>query len=307
MSALVARLLSHQLAAAGLKPEPLCLKMVWARMRNRGEEEFERLALGNGYGADFRLFCRHHLGVGASLTEFLVKGVQLDKQRSADVAFLGGLAHTIFSSFDSLLDANEEVPRLFEGASEFAAGENGQNTKQQFVLDLVRRYYETLTALAPLTETRKVRDLLDRAIRKLYDAELSSAKGDLKGGLRARMPALRVVWWRKNALPIVVMGLPCWLWKPGSTNIQFMEHLRWLAAVGEFFGWIDDFADYETDGIAGHTNRLRWEGANCSELQAHRVAQKGRLLLDFWDSKNETSPVRDTFKVILWTWLPTPT
>jgi hypothetical protein len=290
----IALSLAADLAASGFAPDPLSVKLVGARIADRGAFEFECLPSTITPPKPLRSLCAHHLGMGASLTEFLIGGVSPDRDFIAAAASLGGIAHTIFAVFDALLDVSHCVPQLFGGDSVLASDPEIRS-RQQLVIELVNLYFLRLSLFPP--DSLRVRALLDRAIRRLYDAELHSA-----------MPAevCWKTWWRKNALPIIVMGLPAWLSIRPEGKIGFPQHLQWLGRVGEFLGWLDDFADYEQDCALGNANRLRLQDAISMEACARRVAAKGRRVLSFWDSHNSVSPARDTFRVIVWTWLAAP-
>ena len=289
----VAQSLTAELAAIGFMPESLGIKLVGARIADRAECEFERLSQNIAPPKRWRALCVHHLGIGASFTEFLIAGLPLEREFKSKVASLGGIAHTIYALFDALLDVSQAPPVLFAGDPRFAADPEIRG-KQELVVSLVNLYFQKLSLLSGAP---RIHALLERVIRRLHEAELRSA-----------MPRQieRKTWWRKNALPIVVMGLPAWLSTPPESKIRFAEHIMWLGRVGEFLGWLDDFSDYERDGASGHANRLRLENSVSIEAHARRAAAMARRILGFWDSRNGISPARDTFTVIAWTWLTAP-
>lgn len=287
----VARVLAADLATAGFAPDSLCAKLVAARIADRGREEYRKLPESITASGVWRQTSVHHLGVGASLTDFLVSGIGLDRERRAEVATLGGTAHLIYAVFDSLLDNDGCVPDLF---SETPAASliPGMEAKHQFVKQLVEIYFKRLGPSVDGPE--HFRSLLEKAIRRLYQAELQSVSPPA---------SFRQVWWRKNALPIAVMGMPAWLPPVSRRYIGFTEHVQWLVRVGEFFGWLDDFADYDRDETSGHLNRLRLERVISVESLAKRVGDKARRIMYLWDSRNRDSPARDTYRVLVWTWL----
>jgi hypothetical protein len=286
----LAQCLAAELAASGFTTDPLCGKLVAARMADRGEWEFQCLCQESASLASFPAMCIHHLGVGASFTEFLICGLPLDRALKCELATLGGIAHAIFAVFDALLDVSGCVPVLFGDNPQLSA-DSETSGKQQLVLDLVALYFRKLDSF-PAT-TPPVRRLLEQAIQRLYKAELKTAAPN----------ALRwSTWWRKNALPIVIMGLPAWLHMRDSDQSDFAQHLMWLGRVGEFLGWLDDASDYERDAAAGSANWLRLHHESIDDC-ARRIAAKGRRVLNFWDSRNADSPVRDTFTFLAWNWL----
>jgi hypothetical protein len=280
--------------SVGLKPDPLCVKLVSARMADRGREELERLPSGIASLPKLQNACAYHLGVGASFTEFLLGGVPLKREFKSEIASLGAIAHTIFALFDALLDSSQGVPVLF-GDNPQIASDPDVRAKQELVIKLVDRYFKTVNVLS--SGAPRVRSLLESAIRRLYEAELQSA---------VAQPIRPTTWWRKNALPIVVMGLPAWLSNCQGGKMTLPANLLWLGRVGEFLGWLDDFADYETDRASGQANRLLLDRETSIEERARKVAHKGRGVLLAWDARNNVSPLRDTFTVIVWTWMADP-
>ncbi len=291
----VAQSLQRELPNIGIDPGPLCIKLVGARIADRGETEFERLSRENPLLMPHRAVCVRHLGVGASFTEFLISSLQLNRDSRSAVASLGGIAHTIYAVFDSLLDESQSVPNLFAAQDPCPPADVAIRSKHQLVIDLVNLYFRDVNLLSP--GNPRILAFLERAIQKLYRAELRSAEPN-----HFRWST----WWRKNVLPIVIMGVPAWLSVPTASNISFADHLRWLARVGEFLGWLDDFSDYDRDCSSGQINRLTFESGISIPALAKRVSAKGRRVLEAWDAVNADSPARDTFTVITWMWLAAP-
>ena len=293
MAEAVAELLATELDKLGFAPELLLTKLVGSRVGRRGEDEFQFLSARFQDVGTLRAVFTHHLGIGASLTEFLIAGLSLPPEIRAQVALLGGIAHTIYALFDSLLDGSGCVPELFGAQKRIAAG--CDTHKQELLLRLVELYFERLHSLP--AQATGVRALIERTIQKLYEAELkSSTPGQIT----------RSVWWRKNVLPIVVMALPAWLSAADQSNMRFTEHLIWLGRVGDFLGWLDDFSDYEKDHASGQANRLRgYEQTQFAKL-ARQTAIRGQLVLRLWDSRNTNPAARNTFTVMAWTSLTQP-
>jgi hypothetical protein len=289
----VARSLAAELAAMGFMPNPLRAKLVGSRMADRGEQEFTCLRKESAALDSFRTVCAHYLGTGASLTEFLISGLTLDREVKSQIATLGGIANTIIGVFDKLLDDSQCVPVLFGDNPQLSA-DSEICGKQKLVLDLVDLYFRKLDSLN--ATALRVRALLELAIRRFYQAELGTAANALSWS----------AWWRKNALLTVIMGLPAWLHMRDSDHFRFREHLMWLSRVGEFLGWLDDAADYESDAAAGSANwLLLWHESSINN-RIGRIAAKGQRVLRFWDARNADSPARDTFMVIAWMWLNAP-
>jgi len=290
----VAKTVAAELAGMGFMPHPLCGKLVGSRMANRGEQEFRCLCKESSSVGPFRTVCAQYMGTGASLTEFLISGLNLDREVKSEIATLGGIANTIVSVFDKLLDSSGCVPVLFSDNPQFSADPE-ICAKQRLVVDLVELYYGRLRLFS--STAPRVRTLLDRAIRRLYQAELRTAVPNA-------MPWS--AWWRKDALLTIIMGLPAWLQMRDNDQLEFAKHLMWLGRVGEFFGWLDDASDYEIDSATGSANWLHLRHESSVHDCARRIAAKGQRVLKFWDSRNGDSPERDTFTVISWMWLTAP-
>ena len=294
MSQKIGDLLIAELANTDFDSDSLLVKLVGSRIGDRGEHEIHQLPQDLRYGNVLRATCMRHLGIGASLTEFLIASLPLSLASRRNIASIGGIAHTIYAVFDSLLDVSKCAPELFGEAPDFAEDEELRN-KQQIVVRLVSLYFEKLRSFS--SANKEIQSLTERAIRKLHQAELESAKpGDIT----------RHAWWGKNALPIIVMGLPAWLLSTGESNISFTEHMLWLGRVGEFLGWVDDFADYEKDYASGQANRLNSVDRTCFQLFARKVSAKGKRVLERWDCRNKDPVLRSTFTVMVWTSLNMP-
>jgi hypothetical protein len=288
----VAKNVADELAGKGFMPNPLRAKLVGSRMALRGEQEFKSLAEAGGPSLDcFRALCTRCLGVGASLTAFLISGLPLDKRVRAEIETLGGIANTIVAVFDSLLDVSQSAPVLFAADPQFS-DDASICASQKLVCNLVDLYFRKLDLLS--TTAPRVRLLLERAIQRLYEAELRTAEPN-----RMQWSA----WWRKNALLMIIMGLPAWLQMRDSDESEFAAHVMWLGRVGEFFGWLDDASDYELDQMTGGANWLRQRHESSIKECARRIAAKGQRVLSFWDARNSDSRARDTFTVIAWMWL----
>jgi hypothetical protein len=295
MPQLIADVLIRELAFIGFAPDPLLIKLVASRMADRGASEFEKLPPQFHEVGQLRTKCIYHLGIGASLTDFFVAGLGLSRDIRLEVASLGGIAHTIYAVFDTLLDVSGSVPEVFSGQTCFSEDDELRN-QQQLVLELVNFYFTKLNSLPQIN--RHVRALIEQTVQRLYQAELQSAKPG---------QTTFSTWWRKNALPIVLMGLPGWISAGGEGTISFTEHLLWLGRVGEFLGWVDDFSDYEKDRASEQANRLKSVEATSLPLFARGAAARGKRVLQLWESRNNDPALRNTFTVVVWTSLVQPT
>jgi hypothetical protein len=301
--------LTEELAIAGFNPDPLTLKLVTARTLSRGEEEMAGIPEITNNAASRRQLAGN-LGFGSCLTDFLTAGTPALRSQRRSISSLGGIAFGIIGVFDSLLDSGildsgiEVLPIALNGEAHSA--DVKCITEREAVNWLIAEYLQRLRAL-PRTQPG-VFGLIETAIKRMYHAELQSA----------RTPAAdsRTVWWRKSVLPIAVMGTPAWLDAAAATPKGFREHLYWLCRVGEFLGWVDDFADFEYDRTSGHMNRVLAMRNACgngihdrrSEISfrqtlAKKVARLGGRVLSAWDRQNRVSPARNTFVVATCEWL----
>ncbi len=286
-------LLRKELTDAGIVADAERRRVITGAITNRGWAEFDQLC--GDVGLPMECVERSvvaSLGMGAAVTEFATAGIGLAPEFAGRVAALGALSNVIVSAFDAIVDAGGAPPQIDLGGTVQPEGRHG-NLKRRILARLVELYYRRLNALPQ--ENVEVRSLIDRSIRRMYAAELQSA-GRKSGG--------RSVWWRKNVLPFVVTAAPGWLTIPRWTPERFLQHLRWLCRLGEFLGWVDDCVDLSRDESLGQSNRVGWYLASGSEAGlARRVAAQGHRILREWDAANGPSPVRDTFAVIVWSWI----
>ena len=270
----------HELAAAGLAPDPARYDYLAARLLLYGERVLRQLpsgvsaALQQRESAAFRM-----LGFGYVLTEFAVAPVTA--QPDARVPALGALANLIVSLYDGELDTGAAPGSIISGSSLLAR--------------LVELYYSRLDALAGAGGPLEV--LLRRAIDRMYHAERFTGRGANS----------RAIWRRKSALPFVVMGLPVWFAHPAARVRSCHAHLAWLYRLGRFFGWIDDAADLEDDCAACRLNYFR--GA-APVGTATRIAREGARILAEWQAGitpgRHAGVLSETFLQAAWAWLSPP-
>ncbi len=211
--------------------------------------------------------------------------MQSPAEERLHVTALGGLAILMVSAFDAALDGGMEVPVLF--------ARDRPRTRPSFIRGLFKLYLDRLSSLPQ--RQPQIGKAIENAIRRMYTAELQSAADPGAG---------RSVWWRKNALPFAVLGMPAWLVADSIQAADFRRHLAWLCRVGEFFGWVDDCVDYAADRSSGHLNRIdiRLHSISPAEL-VRNIADQASRILSRWDARNPNSPERDYFTVILWSWI----
>jgi hypothetical protein len=227
------------------------------------------------------------LATGSVLAEFVTAAVPLEEQQKETVSRLGALLILMIAMFDAALDRGAAVPRLFTPDEEVPASDGSP------LALVIRHYFAELRSL-PADKVGLIA-MLWKALHRLYFAEMASVS----------YPAVsRSVWWRKNALPFVVMGLPAWILSAGWEQPRFRCHLLWLGRLGEFFGWLDDVIDREFDARFGHANRTGVLLGRVGEAQfARRLAGMGDRVLSDWDRWTRSPPARDVFAMMVWTWI----
>jgi hypothetical protein len=284
-------LLARELNSAGLGIDAATRSVVTSMILHRGEVEFDRLHREICELDRYEESAIRTLGVGCSLTQFATCNVPVQAEYAAELRALGGLANLIVSAFDAMLDSGAVVPTLL---SDDARGDRTHNESREAMVlrKLVTLYFQRLDSFPQVH--KGIRVLIHRAIRRMYEAELDSVSG---------MKVARSTWWRKNVLPIVVMGFPVWLTVGRFAETEARRHLRWLCRVGEFFGWIDDCVDLESDELTGQPNRIAdFLQRGSKEDLAHHILRQGRAILSAWNGAG-VQPSRDIFMVMVWTWL----
>lgn len=261
-----------------------------------GELEFGRII--RDAGSDFlalRTPMVRSLGVGSGLTHFAISGTGVPAEFLSRTRSLGALASLIVSAFDALIDSGEPVPALLSGDS---SGKPAPITgsKAAAVSKLIELYFQRLTELPQ--ERVGIRLLIDRSIRRMYEAEIGSTRAG---------PVPRHIWWRKNVLPFVVMAIPAWLVSQCYDVVLVRRHLRWLCRLGEFLGWVDDCVDYENDRLSGAANRVDARLSTMTDQTlVRKIAVMGRRVLSDWDHQNPRSEVRNVFAVVVTSWIENP-
>ena len=286
-------MLADEFVAMGVTIDPDVRTRLTAEVWARGNREFERLQQEIGIDiTHFKKPCIQSLGIGAALTEMAVSGVPLTAEGLSAVTALGGLAILMVSAFDSALDAGVQIPALFPLDGDVECAGCAQR-KPSLIRSAVNLYF---TRLAALPQTRpQVRRVVEKSIERMYAAELDSVAG----------PKIsRQSWYRKNALPIAILGIPAWMVADACPDGQFRRHLAWLCRLGEFFGWLDDCIDYDEDLANAHANRIdfRLQSMPQSRL-VHTIAGQAKYILSQWDVVDPASPARDYFAVIVWGWI----
>jgi len=282
------RMLADEFVAMGVTIDPDVRTRFTAGVWARGDREFERLQQEIGIDiTHFKKPCVQSLGIGAALTEMAVSGVPLTAEALSAVTALGGLAILMGSALDSALDAGVQVPALFPLNGDV---EPAGCAKPSLIRSAVNLYFRRLAAL-PQTRPQVIR-VVEKSIERMYAAELESVAG----------PNIsRRSWYRKNALPIAILGIPAWMVADTCPDRHFRRHFSWLCRLGEFFGWLDDCVDYDEDRVNAHANRIdfRLQSMPQSRL-VQTIAGQAKRVLSQWDLVDPASPVRDYFAVIVW-------
>jgi hypothetical protein len=286
-------MLADEFTAMGLVAGSDVREDVRAQVWARGNQEFKRLQ--EEIGIDITPFkgpCIQGLGVGITLTEMVLLGIPLTPEELSSVTALGGLAILMVSAFDSALDAGVRIPQLFPLDRGVEYAEHCRR-EPPLIRSAVELYFKRLAAF-PQTRPH-VRRLIEKAINRMYTAELQSGVG----------PGIsRQSWWRKNALPIAILGIPAWMVSEVYSPDQLQRHLAWLCRMGEFFGWLDDCVDYDDDLANAHANRLgcRLQTMSQSRLVSN-IGEQARRILSRWESINSASRAQEYFAVIVWDWM----
>ncbi len=286
-------MLAGELMTAGVSVDPGVRIQRTSRIWALGQREFARLR--EEIGVDLTAHeqpCIRSLGVGAALTEFAISGIPLTRRERFAVMALGGLAILMVSAVDSALDRGLQLPCLFP--LDLKAASSGRvQSELSFIRSAVNLYFRRLAAL-PRARTQ-FRRIVETAIERMYAAELESVS----------CPNIsRRAWWRKNVLPIAILGIPAWIVAERCSPADFRRHLAWLCRLGEFFGWLDDFVNYSEDQANSHANRIDTRLQFMSQSQLVRaIAGQAKRVLAQWDAVNPAGPARDYFAVVVWGWI----
>jgi hypothetical protein len=285
--------LARELILAGVTAGNAEKNEVSARIYWRGGELFHDLLDRFGSSlAPLRQAFVPGLGVGAVLTEFATADVPLSPDCRRALAGLGGLMILNVSVFDRVLDSGRPTPDVcFSAAPQCQPLYSGST--ETMLAPLQAEYFRRLDDL-PQNQPQ-LRSMADTVIQRMYAAEIHSV---------SESPVARSTWWRKNSLPIVMLGLPAWIATDSFSSSAWTHHLMWLARLGEFFGWLDDCIDYMEDVRLGHANRIDARLRFISKEQLVRqIAAQGKRVLAQWSRVNGESPLRSTFAVIVWSWI----
>ncbi len=286
-------MLAGELMASGVTVDPAVRTQRTSRIWALGRREFARLR--EEIGVDLTAHerpCIRSLGVGAALTEFAISCIPLTRRERFALMALGGLAILMVSAVDSALDRGLPLPYLFP-LDEETAGSGGAQPELAFIRSAVSLYFRRLASL-PCARPQ-FRRIVETAIERMYAAELESVSCPHIG---------RRAWWRKNVLPIAILGIPAWIVAERCGPADFRRHLAWLCRLGEFFGWLDDCVDYSEDQANSHANRIDTRLQCMSQFQLVRsIAGQAKRVLAEWDAVNPAVPSRDYFTVVVWGWI----
>jgi hypothetical protein len=261
------------------------------------------------------------LGFGEAMTRFSVAGISMSPLPRRVIIRLGALSNLIVSLYDELVDTHGEreiLPRsmvasvLRQDVSSHPIGSQASRSAR-LVRGAVQTYSKMLHSLPFFDRRVTVRRHINSTILRLYDAE--EATLDQKRSGRA---ALEHAVTAKAALSHVVMGLPAWLASHRLNLCAMSRHLRWLQALGELHGWIDDVVDIEQDESNHFPNRvmirLRATNGRRPEAKLRSIVNEcvnlGCRVRDRWSSASRNETIgrygMDEFKTILCAWLGGP-
>jgi hypothetical protein len=287
------RALASELTAAGIVASDAEKHLVSSRIFSRGRELIDDLrGEFDGVRVPFREKLVLGLGVGAALSDFATAEVPLTPECRRALSCLGGLMIVIVSAYDKVLDSGRPPPAVCFSAVP-PCRPHAAESLEALLPSLQAEYFRRLDNLP--RKQPALRSMADTVIRRMYAAELQSV---------AASPVGRSTWWRKNVLPILMLGLPAWIAADSFSSPSCIRHLMWLARLGEFFGWLDDCVDYVEDVRLGQANRIDARLRSISKEQIVRtIAAQGTRVLARWDRENLGSPLRSTFSVIVWSWI----
>ena len=285
--------MADALSAAGIVADDGEKNLVSARIFRRGAEVFEELT--GEFGPDLLPFRKSFvlaLGTGAVVTEFVSAQIPLAAECRRALAELGGLLILYVTALDGIVDSGRPAPPICFTTTTGARPPAG-SPLDAWVPTLLSEYIRRLDRL-PRRQPR-LRATADAAIRRMHAAELHSL---------SPAPVGRSTWWRKNVLPILMLGLPGWIAADSFDASSCLRHWIWLARLGEFFGWVDDCVDYAEDLRLGQANRIDFRLRSISkERLVRHIAAQGKRVLEQWDAANRASPLHSTFAVIVWSWI----
>jgi hypothetical protein len=261
------------------------------------------------------------LGFGAAMTRFSIAWIPMSGVHRRSVTRLGALSNVIVSLYDQLADTLAERDLLSRAAligvlgrsrpSERPAAEG--STYGVMIGNAVETYARMLHDLPYCEERPAVSRSVISTILKLYDAESATL-----GRLGRNVALQESIASATGKLSQEVMGLPAWLAADRLDRDAMSRHRRWLRAVGELHGWIDDVVDITEDEAHGYPNRVllrlraagvrRTEAALISVIQ--EIARLGRSVRDRWSIRVAAVPDHtaslDEFKTCLTSWLGGP-
>ena len=289
----LSRALAGELTAAGVIADNDQKNFVSARISWRGTKLFEDLESEFGEGVtELREQFVSGLGMGAVAAEFVTAPVPVTPACRRALADLGGLLILSVTAFDRVLDSGRPPPEVRYSATPVSPPVHG-GPLEAWLPSIQTEYFRRLDRLPQRQPA--IRTLADSIMRRMYAAELGSV---------SPQPASRSTWWRKNVLPIVMLGLPAWIAADPFHSSSFFRHLMWLARLGEFFGWVDDCVDHAEDVILGQANRIDFRLRSTSrEHLVHWIAAQGKRVLAQWDLASGPPALRSTFAVIVWSWI----
>jgi len=271
---------------SGLIPEPGLDDGVEARQDQFGELEWARLS-HRPLQFISQKRTKRLLGIGFAVTDFLVAPAGLCSGERMAICSCGALVNLMVVLCDRLIDAGVPLDCVLPVDEENDASP---------VTALLREYRVRLSSLKLSLHGRL---LMDQVFTRMTDAERRTAQ--------PQAPLAYRFWLRKSALPFVAMALPACFSAGRDGSRPAGAHMRWLYAVGRFFGVVDDAADFNEDLASGAPNYWqRWNDGLHGHI-ALRVAGWGQKLLAYWDNlvrdTDHQHAVRAIFLHHAWRWL----
>lgn len=264
-------ILAEELVTGGLGLDQATREYEYARVLLRGEMELRKLRRSIPLNAgELPPSAMVRLGYGNVLTEWAISSVS--SADSTPVLTIGAVANLTVTTFDNQLD-------------------NGGHCENASLARKLARHYFELVERLPCSHG-EIRKCISRAVDRMYQSEIATIQDSRSFCDRD--------WRRKCALPFVAMALPVWLTIPDFDRQASARHLSRLYHCGEFFGWIDDAVDLESDAKYGRPNHVAAamnRGADPRRI-ATRIVERARRLVAETDASQ-----RNCLLSAVWAWV----
>ncbi|MFW9846481.1 MAG: hypothetical protein ACFFD6_07025 [Candidatus Thorarchaeota archaeon] len=253
-------------------------------------------------------------GFGNVLTRFVLAPLKLPAKEEHSIARLGTLANLLVTVFDRLADSGISLATLLprwllvvlsknKGRMLLPVLNSIAPANTTAITRMVQRYFSCLAEIARNSNRDSVYNLIRKYIIYMFDVECMTIS---RSGNLQEERILK----EKAALPFVILGMPGWLTEKCASKSDFQWHIKWLYQLGEFFGWIDDFVDYNEDMKTGQSNRvihaMKENECNFEWVLARRIAKLGHDVISEWSNRingDNSKSTQEAFSTCLISWL----